>query len=144
MFTKSTFITVLVQQNHYCRYTKVITKEISNFRTYLSKRGLRLYPLLIYAIWAVYAYNFIGVQLLSSISLGFYRDHQWPLDSEDSGRVYDYRGGIRGTLKSGAYIFSDPVLGNVVSLNKSESWILMGNFSGTVHSLYVHKKRLSF
>lgn len=143
MFTKSTFITVLVQQNHYCRYTKVITKEISNFRTYLSKRGLRLYPLLIYAIWAVYAYNFIGVQLLSSISLGFYRDHQWPLDSEDSGRVYDYRGGIRGTLKSGAYIFSDPVLGNVVSLNKSESWILMGNFSGTVHSLYVHKKRLS-
>ena len=58
--------------------------------------------------------------------------------------MYDYRGGIQGTLKSGAYIFSDPVLGNVVSLNKSESWILMGNFSGTVHSLYVHKKRLSF
>lgn len=56
--------------------------------------------------------------------------------------MYDHRGGIQGTLKQGAYVFSDPVLGNVVSLNKSESWILMGNFSGTVHSLYVYKNLL--
>ncbi|XP_068675919.1 protocadherin Fat 4-like [Montipora foliosa] len=59
---------------------------------------------------------------------GFYRDHQWPLDSEDSGKVRDIRSGLEGTLKNGAQIVFDPYLGDVVSLNTSEAWILMGDF----------------
>jgi len=63
-------------------------------------------------------------------SLGFYRDHQWPLNSEDNDKVPDIRGGIEGVLKNGAQIVSDPDLGAVVSLNASEAWILMGDFKG--------------
>ena len=63
---------------------------------------------------------------------GFYRDHQWPLDNEDGGKVLDIRGGAEGILKKGAQIVFDPDLGNVVSLNTSEAWILMGDFKGII------------
>ena len=63
---------------------------------------------------------------------GFYRDYQWPLDSEDGGKVLDIRGGAEGVLKKGAQIVSDPDLDNVVSLNTSDAWILMGDFKGII------------
>lgn len=65
-----------------------------------------------------------------STTLGFYRDHQWPLDREDNGKVVDIRGGVQGVLKNGAKIVSDPDLGDVVSLEAPEAWILMGDFRG--------------
>lgn len=65
-----------------------------------------------------------------SYTLGFYRDHQWPLDRGDGGKVLDIRGGIQGELKNGAKVVSDPDLGNVVSLEASEGWLLMGDFKG--------------
>ena len=63
---------------------------------------------------------------------GFYRDHQWPLDGEDSGKVRDIRGGVDGTLNNGAHIVSDEYLGKVISLNASQAWLLMGDFKGMV------------
>ena len=42
----------------------------------------------------------------------------------------DIRSGLEGTLKNGAQIVFDPYLGDVVSLNTSEAWILMGDFQG--------------
>ena len=65
-----------------------------------------------------------------SYTLGFYRDHQWPLDRGDGGKVLDIRGGIQGELKNGAKVVFDPDLGNVVSLEASEGWLLMGDFKG--------------
>lgn len=65
-----------------------------------------------------------------SYTLGFYRDHQWPLDRGDGGKVLDTRGGIQGELKNGAKVVFDPDLGNVVSLEASEGWLLMGDFKG--------------
>ena len=65
-----------------------------------------------------------------SYTLGFYRDHQWPLDRADGGKVLDIRGGIQGELKNGAKVVFDPDLGNVVSLEASEGWLLMGDFKG--------------
>lgn len=44
----------------------------------------------------------------------------------------DIRGGVQGTLKNGAQIISDPELGDIVSLNASEAWILIGDFKGIV------------
>ncbi|XP_022789234.1 protocadherin Fat 4-like [Stylophora pistillata] len=58
----------------------------------------------------------------------FYRDHQWPLDREDAGKVLDVRAGVQGELKNGAKVVFDPDLGNVVSLEASEAWLLMGDF----------------
>ena len=69
-----------------------------------------------------------------SYTLGFYRDHQWPLDRGDGGKVLDIRGGIQGELKNGAKVVFDPDLGNVVSLEASEGWLLMGDFKG-IHFL---------
>ncbi|XP_067054992.1 protocadherin Fat 4-like [Acropora muricata] len=61
---------------------------------------------------------------------GFYRDHQWPLDDEDNGKVRDIRGGVDGTLNNGAHIVFDEYLGKVMSLNASQAWLLMGDFKG--------------
>ena len=63
---------------------------------------------------------------------GFYRDHQWPLDGEVNGKVRDIRGGVNGTLKNGVHIVFDEYLGEVMSLNASQAWILMGDFKGMV------------
>lgn len=78
---------------------------------------------------------------------GFYRDHQWPLDGEDNGKVRDIRGGVDGTLKNGAHIVFDEYLGKVMSLNASQAWILMGDFKGMVKlsncSYFSHVKSAS-
>ena len=62
---------------------------------------------------------------------GFYRDHQWSFESDNSGKVSDMRGGVEGILQKDAQIVSDPDLGRVVSLNASEAWILMEDLKGT-------------
>ena len=40
------------------------------------------------------------------------------------------RAGVQGELKNGAKVVFDPDLGNVVSLEASEAWLLMGDFKG--------------
>ena len=52
------------------------------------------------------------------------------MDREENGKVLDIRGGIQAELKNGAKIVSDPDLGDVLSLEAPEAWILMGNFQG--------------
>lgn len=74
-----------------------------------------------------------GLPFVSS-TLGFYRDHHWPLDREDGGKVLDMRGGVQGELKNGAQIVADPDLGDVVSLKAPEAWLLMGEFKGILDS----------
>ncbi|XP_078366665.1 protocadherin Fat 4-like [Oculina patagonica] len=58
----------------------------------------------------------------------FYRDHQWPLDREENGKVVDIRGSVQGVLNNGAKVVSDPDFGDVVSLEAPGAWILMGDF----------------
>ena len=75
-----------------------------------------------------------------STTLGLYRDYQWPLVRENNGKVLDIRGDVQGELKNGAQIVSDPDLGDVVSLEASEAWILMGDFKGIFFTSFLLKR----
>lgn len=59
------------------------------------------------------------------------------MDREENGKILDIRGGIQAELKNGAKIVSDPDLGDVLSLEAPEAWILMGNFQGILYLKYL-------
>ena len=69
-----------------------------------------------------------------SFHAGYYRDHHWLLDKLEGGKLPDVRGEMHARLMNGAQIVSDPVLGEVVSLDGAEEWIQLGDFKGDFRS----------